>query len=159
VSKGRWAVPGYKVRLLNDMEGSRREANNPTGEVRRSVRPLSIFFPSSQNVPDLGCITYVFVNSSGEWKCILDFDHELARFQLSPLSCHSPTNRHFQQYHDMSPNDNSTTELDPLGRQLEMRDAKRNQAYYFGRASNNTAFKLNLSQRPHTKHNQSKRTE
>jgi hypothetical protein len=75
VSKGRWAVPGYKVRLQGNMDQLRRHANNPAGEVRRSVRTLSIFFPCRQNVPNLGCITYVFVNSSGEWKCILDFDH------------------------------------------------------------------------------------
>ncbi|KAF5853940.1 hypothetical protein GGP41_006719 [Bipolaris sorokiniana] len=45
------------------------------GEVWRSVRPLNIFFPCSPSVPDLGCITYVFVNSSREWKCNLDSDH------------------------------------------------------------------------------------
>ncbi|KAF1944199.1 hypothetical protein EJ02DRAFT_442720 [Clathrospora elynae] len=67
VSKGRWAVPGYKVR-----------------EVRRSVRPLSNFFPCSRNVPTLGCITYVFVNSSGEWNCILDSDHLLHQHFESP---------------------------------------------------------------------------
>ncbi|KAF2851029.1 hypothetical protein T440DRAFT_489455 [Plenodomus tracheiphilus IPT5] len=61
VSKGRWAVPGYKAR-----------------EVWRSVRPLSIFLSKcSHNVPGLGCIFYVFVNSSGECKCILDFDQFL----------------------------------------------------------------------------------
>jgi hypothetical protein len=80
VSKGRWAVPGYKVRFLDIMDSHRMYTNNPTGEVRRSVRPLSIFFPCNHNVPDLGCITYVFVNSSGEWKCILDSDHLLLSF-------------------------------------------------------------------------------
>lgn len=32
-------------------------ANNPTGEVRRFVRPIDVFFPCSQNLPGLGCIT------------------------------------------------------------------------------------------------------
>ncbi|KAJ5028613.1 hypothetical protein J3E72DRAFT_237922 [Bipolaris maydis] len=75
VSKGRWAVPGYKARFWSNCLDQCINTNTPTGEVWRSVRPLNIFFPCSLSVPDLGCITYVFVNSSREWKCNLDSDH------------------------------------------------------------------------------------
>ncbi|OAK98083.1 hypothetical protein IQ06DRAFT_327571 [Phaeosphaeriaceae sp. SRC1lsM3a] len=46
VSKGRWAVPGYKAR-----------------EVRRSVRPLSISFPTAKSCPVWVVLPYT-VNSS-----------------------------------------------------------------------------------------------
>ena len=86
VSKGRWAVPGYKVHSSTCETTCRRKcANHPTGEIWRFVRSLDNIFQASLHVPSLNCITYVSVNSYGEWKCMLDLDESLYPFSNSCL--------------------------------------------------------------------------
>lgn len=63
VSKGRWAVPGYKASLSHCNEMLEFDTNTRTGEVRRSVRPLSISFPTAKSCPVWVVLPYT-VNSS-----------------------------------------------------------------------------------------------
>ncbi|KAF3008860.1 ATP synthase d subunit [Curvularia kusanoi] len=51
VSKGRWAVPGYKASLRAVLRTFRGFANNRTGEVRRSFRLVNVSFSIAKFYP------------------------------------------------------------------------------------------------------------
>lgn len=72
MSKGRWAVPGYKVCSTDDL-GILTVTNALIGEVRRFVRPLSISFHVVTSRP-IWVVSPRIVNSSNGLQCILDPD-------------------------------------------------------------------------------------
>jgi hypothetical protein len=74
VSKGRWAVPGYKASLSRWRDDVRMCTNNRTGEVRRSVRPLSVSFFIAKTCPIWVVLPHI-VNSSRNASIEFDVHH------------------------------------------------------------------------------------
>lgn len=84
VSKGRWAVPGYKASLPHIFGAERTNANTRIGEVRRPVRPISCLFSFAKSCPVWVVLPYL-VNSA--WNAIIEFDVHQSYDDNVPCEC------------------------------------------------------------------------